>query len=559
MGVSMIPVAKAEDDAAEDYAKRVERYNLELNPDKHKTLASWCERHYPEKYEYHLIAYNQFKFSELETELSVNPRASELLEMLEEAKDLGLDDKHREYLERWGTLVYSEHAKRLKPGDVKMMKQLLTWCIDHEIDFIDPAQQLAQRITEEDPEYSPARQALGQVNIDGKWQSLDEAFAGIDLKDADERLAMHRKLAESAETTETDYPSNPVRGMQRIGGSYLTSTAASQGQAKYFLTVNGYSKSKPCPLVISLHGGGSGGFEKAREYAAIAAKEWNRTSLKGGCIAIAPIARQHLTNSWGTLSNFEDLIDAIEETTERFNIDRKRIYITGQSMGGGGTTLYYFCFPELAAASCARAGYYFSRPEVTNTLNKPIMIIHGEKDEAFRTNSRDEVVKQIEDGNGDLTHVSLPDIDHFIPTSEVLARAIPFFEEHESDVAPDFRLIRATARAWFGSQASGGGRPKATSGDRQTGHALNLPFKKWLETVEFRKAGGPRFVVYGRELQIGPSIRHKIKIDEETQTITWEKSDGTASIVVDDDRNGATWTTASADLVAPLSVHNRTP
>jgi dipeptidyl aminopeptidase/acylaminoacyl peptidase len=86
---------------------------------------------------------------------------------------------------------------------------------------------------------------------------------------------------------------------------------------------------------------------------------------------------------------------------------------------------------------------------VKNVLGKPIMVIHGEKDEAFRTKSRDELVKQIEDIGGDLTHVSLPDVDHAIYDHIAYPKLIPYFDEHVNDIEPDFRLIRAAARAYF--------------------------------------------------------------------------------------------------------------
>ena len=440
--------AKAEDDPATEYAKRLERANPEADPQQHKALATWCKRHYPEKFELHQNAFNEYQFKALEDGLPAKPGASDFKRLSDAALKLDLPAKSREYLGKWGEIQYAGFAQRLKAGDVKMMESLLKWTIDQGVSFIAPAQQLAGDILKLDETWLPARKVLGHIEIDGKWQTVEEAFKGIDLRDPEARVAIHRKLADANKEVRK-YPASPFKGMEKVGNYYLTGTAASGGQAKYFVVELKSSPGKPCPLIISLHGGGSGGFEKAREYAAIAAGEWVGKGVHGGGIVIAPIARQHVTNSWGTLANAEDLVDAIEETLGRFNIDRKRIYVTGQSMGGGGTSLYYLCLPELAAASCARAGFYFRDDSVKSVLGKPIMVIQGEKDEAFRLQSRDALVKQVEKLEGKLTMESLPDVDHFIPAGTVMQRMLPYFEDHVNDIEPDFRLIRAAVRAWF--------------------------------------------------------------------------------------------------------------
>lgn len=456
-GMAVIPRLAAQEAAqaelVAEYEKRLEKANPEADPKQHKNLASWCKRNFPEKQAFHENAYNEFVFSGLESRLPANPTASQLKQLQAEAVKLELPGKSREYLMKWGEMQFAVFSAKLKPGDVKMMQSLLKWSIDNGVASIEPAKELAGKIVELDDTDIAARKVLGQFEIDGEWKTAEEAFAGINLKDPEARVAMHRKLGEvraaNRAANKPVYPSNPFKGMEKVGAYYLAGTAASGGEAKYLLCVNSYSKSKPCPLVIDLHGGGSGGFEKAKLYASYCAAEWTRRSLEGGCIVIAPIARKHVSFSWNTLSNFEDLMDAIEEVGERFNIDRQRIYITGQSMGGGGTSIYYLCFPEFAAASCARAGAYLREPSVKNVLGKPIMVIHGEKDTAGRTQSRDELIKQVEAIGGDLTHVSLPEVDHFIMPDIVYPKLIPFFEKHVNDIEPDFRLIRAAGRVYF--------------------------------------------------------------------------------------------------------------
>ena len=331
-----------------------------------------------------------------------------------------------------------------------MMEKLLSWARDQKLEFIEPVKELAMKLIEVDADHRLAHQVLGHFQLDGKWQSPEEAFASINLKDPKERLEMHKRLAEARRDEEVDYPSNPVRGAEQVGANtYLLSTPQSGGEAKYLLVVNGYSKSKPSPLVICLHGGGSGGYQKAREYAGTGAAFWKGQGLKGGQVVIAPIARKHVANSWGTRDNFLDLMDAVDETLATFNIDRKRIYVEGTSMGGGGTSLYYLNFPEMAGAFCAQAGYYFRNSKITDVLDQPIMVIHGDQDTKTRNGTRDSFLRQLGEINSKLTYIALPDAGHGIPGSEVTRNMLPFFEDHENTIEPDFRLIRATGKVYF--------------------------------------------------------------------------------------------------------------
>jgi predicted esterase len=444
--------AKTEDDPAameQEYKARLAKADPDTNPDKHQTLATWCKRNYPDKYEYHLRAYHEFQFKQLETALPAAPTPDQLKAMVPKADKLDLPDKAAEYRTLWGEAQFAIHAQKLKPGDVKLMELLLKWAIDNQVETIGPVQSLADDIVKLDAAHLPAHKVLGHVQVDGEWKSLAELIAGVNIRDPKARLELHRTLTAGETAKPRNLLPNPTRDMEKDGDLLLASTAASGRQAKYFIGLNDYSKGKGAALVISLHGGGEGGFEAAKTGARIGANEFTHCKFKGGCVVLAPIARNHVTNSWGTLSNFEDLLDAMEETRARFNIDMKRIYVTGQSMGGGGTSLYYLCFPEMAAASCARAGFYFRDDSVKDVLRKPIMVIQGEKDEAFRISSRDDLIKQVKNLGGDLTQISLPDVDHFITGDEVLKNALPYFDKHTNDIEPDLRVLRAAGRAYF--------------------------------------------------------------------------------------------------------------
>ena len=449
--LAVTPLVYAQDEeelkeAEAEYKERVEKEDFEADPKAHRSLASWCKRNYPEKYDFHQTAYNTYLFDQFEFTMTEPYTLPQLVQLREKAEKLELPEKYAHYTDMWGEVQFKEFAKKLRAGDVKMQKQLLNWCVTQSVAHIESAQDLAKSILEAEPDFPHANVVLGNIQIDGKWSTIDEAFAGYDLKNPNDRIKLHEKFAAARQAEKPSYPSNPLKDAEKHKDVYLMKTKASGGKAKYLIGLSGYSKSRPTALVISLHGGGSGGEAFALEQAHLLCSEFVKTPLKGGNVVLAPVARQHVLHSWGTRSNVEDLFDAIEETALNFNIDRKRIFITGQSMGGGGTALYYQLFPEVAAGYCARAGYYWPCSD-TDLMGKGIMVIQGEKDEAFRNNTRDAFVAQVEKLKGDLVHIRLPDVDHFISDEMVMKHLQPYFKDRVNDIEPDFRVWRAAARA----------------------------------------------------------------------------------------------------------------
>ena len=74
---------------------------------------------------------------------------------------------------------------------------------------------------------------------------------------------------------------------------------------------------------------------------------------------------------------------------DEFNIDKDRIYLTGHSMGGAGTYILGSMHADIWAAIAPVAPAAFmmtgNRAEILQELadaNVPIMIIHGDEDEA---------------------------------------------------------------------------------------------------------------------------------------------------------------------------------
>jgi pimeloyl-ACP methyl ester carboxylesterase len=83
----------------------------------------------------------------------------------------------------------------------------------------------------------------------------------------------------------------------------------------------------------------------------------------------------------------QDVYDMLADLKSRFSIDENRIYLTGLSMGGGGTIWLGLTRPDIwaALAPCCPAPPDGSVDLAGNALNLPVHLFIGDKDFLFKT------------------------------------------------------------------------------------------------------------------------------------------------------------------------------
>ena len=137
-----------------------------------------------------------------------------------------------------------------------------------------------------------------------------------------------------------------------------------------------YDHRKKYPLVLCLHGGGG---------STRAARVLTEATLRAEypCFVLAPEAL--VGETWGKHSpqiqtDVQPLVlEIIETLKNEFSIDTKRLYITGQSMGGFGTYAFITRNPGMFAAAVPVCGK--ADPAKAEYIAKiPIWIFHGDKD-----------------------------------------------------------------------------------------------------------------------------------------------------------------------------------
>ncbi|MCB0517700.1 MAG: prolyl oligopeptidase family serine peptidase [Lewinellaceae bacterium] len=128
-------------------------------------------------------------------------------------------------------------------------------------------------------------------------------------------------------------------------------------------------------------------------------------------IVAAPLAR-------GTMGYTgipeKDVLDVLADVQKRFNIDEDRMYLTGLSMGGGGTLWIGLSHPDLWAAI---APVCPAPPKGTielapNALNFPVHFFHGDADPVVPIEGTRDWVKRFQELGVNVESTEFPGVQH---------------------------------------------------------------------------------------------------------------------------------------------------
>lgn len=164
------------------------------------------------------------------------------------------------------------------------------------------------------------------------------------------------------------------------------------------------------PLLLFLHGAPSRGGDNSRHLESLPTQmslpEWHE---KYPCFLLAPQCSSELT--W--VDMFDELEAMIESVVETYPIDRRRIYLTGFSMGGVGSWGLAIERPDLFAAVVPICGIGTSENS-ESLVDVPLWVVHGDADKVVvvdRVHKGIEVVRRLE---GNLRYTELKGAGHRI-------------------------------------------------------------------------------------------------------------------------------------------------
>src|SRR5262245_7112999 len=171
--------------------------------------------------------------------------------------------------------------------------------------------------------------------------------------------------------------------------------AAGKNDMQYGLYVpTKYAASRATPLVIALHGLGSdihymmeynNLVELAERYGYIVAtpmgyNERGWYGVRGQGNEFNQRQADPGPTNLGALSE-QDVLNVLKQVRANFNVDARRIYLIGQSMGGGGTLYSGSKYADTWAALAAMApAIYISPDTIAGAQRLPVMVVQGDAD-----------------------------------------------------------------------------------------------------------------------------------------------------------------------------------
>ncbi len=192
-----------------------------------------------------------------------------------------------------------------------------------------------------------------------------------------------------------------------------------------------YDASEKYPVVLLLHGGGERGSDNTSQLkngAALFLKPEHRRDFP--CIVIAP---QCPANSyWASVQFNRDkyplvlhfdyglpvtpplhsAIDLLKKVVKKEGGDKKRVYITGLSMGGMGTFEAVYRYPKLFAAAMPICGGGDLKMYSKKAAKVPFRIFHGDVDGVIEVKNSREMVQRLKELGADVQYMEYPGVNH---------------------------------------------------------------------------------------------------------------------------------------------------
>lgn len=181
-----------------------------------------------------------------------------------------------------------------------------------------------------------------------------------------------------------------------------------------------YNPKKKYPLVVMLHGAGSNhrlalrrvfGKSNAEGESDVEASRYFPEWKDVNYIVISSYARG--TMGYQGIAE-KDVMDMLADAKKRFSIDENRTYLTGLSMGGGGTMWIGLSYPDIwaAIAPVCPAPPGGTLEMVPNATNFPVYFFQGDQDPAVKVDSTRKWVQRFKDAGAQVEYTEYPGVKH---------------------------------------------------------------------------------------------------------------------------------------------------
>jgi predicted peptidase len=135
-----------------------------------------------------------------------------------------------------------------------------------------------------------------------------------------------------------------------------------------------------------------------------------------------------------------DVLDVLERTITEYGADRSRVFLTGHSMGGGGSWYLAHQHPHLWAAVAPSAGPFFiDNYDFERLRDMAIMIVQGSGDPPSLAADRQLAIDLLSRGFG-VNYLETPSVNHGQTFGASLPSIFEFFEREQLRERPDVPL-----------------------------------------------------------------------------------------------------------------------
>lgn len=152
--------------------------------------------------------------------------------------------------------------------------------------------------------------------------------------------------------------------------------------------------------------------------------------LQGGTVVTEPAKVRELSE--------KDVMDVLDLMRKEFNVDDRRIYLVGHSMGGGGTLYLGQKYASTWAAIAAIAPAAFGLQ--TNILDKlkdmPVMIVQGDGDTLVRPEGTRRWVDEMKARKMTVEYREIAGADHGSVLGPAMPEIYKFFSQHSKPQQP---------------------------------------------------------------------------------------------------------------------------
>jgi poly(3-hydroxybutyrate) depolymerase len=134
----------------------------------------------------------------------------------------------------------------------------------------------------------------------------------------------------------------------------------------------------------------------------------------------------------GELSE-KDVMNVLALVRKEFNVDEKRIYLMGHSMGGAGTWHLGTKYSDIWAGLAPIAPAAFGRPTLDKIKNMPVIVVQGDKDNLVKPEGTRRWVEKMKELNMTHEYLEIAGGGHVDVLSKGMPRVFEFFEKQHKE------------------------------------------------------------------------------------------------------------------------------